>query len=99
MGILKVVIFEEITKPSHNPKYGVIDMPIYDGLPWIEEHPTYIPIAPQSGHCDRMSCSRSGIPSAPQICPLLNDWQFHSFSYRGGVRAKIPFDRVTSRKL
>ncbi len=65
MGTLKAIIYDENMRPPQHPKYVIMDMPNYNGPPCFPDQPSWIPIAPQTGLCDKMCCTRIGIPLAP----------------------------------
>ena len=71
MGIIIAIVYEDEAEvedkksPPDFPKYVIVDFPKYTGPAWIEEKPTWIPIAPQQGFCDNRCCSRTGFPLLP----------------------------------
>ena len=55
--------------------YVLVDLPQYCGPPFIEGHPTVVPIAPINVQCNKYCCSRTYIPLRLAFAQTIHTFQ------------------------
>ena len=68
MGVVKDIVFEEGHNPNFGdfPSYVLVDFPQYCGPPFLQEHPTWVPITPVQSKCKSFCCTCTFTPL--QLC-------------------------------
>ena len=59
IGTVIDIVFYHGQNPNlgHQPKYVLCDFPQYTGPPFLQQHPTYVPISPIEVPCKILTCS------------------------------------------
>lgn len=67
----------ENPQTGHLPRYVVVDFPHYSGPPWIDDHPTYVPIPTVEIPCNRSynCCTARFIPLCLAFARTIHKFQ------------------------
>ena len=67
VGAVVDIVYAEGLSPSDGgfPEFLVVDFPKYTGPPWMEDHPTWIPVCPVERRLDCLCCKRVLPPLRP----------------------------------
>jgi hypothetical protein len=67
VGTVVDIVYPEGLSPSDGgfPEFVVVDFPKYTGPPWMEDHPTWIPVCPVERRLDCHCCKRILPPLRP----------------------------------
>ena len=79
LGTVKGIKFADGERPGmgHLPQYVLVDFPHYAGPPWIEEHPTYVPIPTVDAPCshDSKCCFATFVPLVLAFARTIHTFQ------------------------
>ena len=65
IGTVISIVYKEGISPPDFPEYIVVDFKNYDGPPWIQAHPTWIPVTKMTVRDEDNCCWRTGFPLIP----------------------------------
>ena len=95
-----IAIFKENENPNDNhlPQYVVVELELYEGEIWDNEHPTHVPIFPVEKRCHYQCCSRKQIPLEICWAKTLHTFQGSEAGKKKKEKKKVEKKKTVSKK-